>query len=255
MGVEQKIKSRVADAVVKSYYKPWYKRAWGVAIIIILALILLFSIFFAFQIINSIRHLNNGEIFNPESGVWVSQEQFKNNQLLMAELMTEDDPWLGAEEPYIFVVAFESFSCPYCKENQEDIKKMLENFGSIVRFMPKDFPTEGLHPNVMDAHLAASCANEQGSYWEYHDLLYQHQGDFERDQLKSYAQEIGLNIENFNACMKEDRYEREIRQDYANGVQQGAIGTPTYVINGEVISGTISYDKWEEIIGYILKQY
>ncbi len=255
MSVKQKINSRMADAMAKSYFKPWYKRPWGIAIIVTLIIIFLLSLLFAFQIINSMKHLEKGEIFNPESGTWVTQDQFRNNQLFIANLMTEDDPWLGAEEPFIFVTAYESFGCPFCKEDQENIKQMLAKFGGIVRFMPKDFPTEGLHPGVMDAHMASACAHEQGGYWKYHDLLFENQGEFGEDQLRSYAKELSLDMDQFDTCVKEDKYDKEIRQDYAAGVQAGAIGTPSYVINGQVVSGSISYERWEEIIGYILKQY
>ena len=58
------------------------------------------------------------------------------------------------------------------------------------------------------------------------------------------------------ASIKRDseKFAKEIRQDYADGVQAGVVGTPSYLINGHLIPGSISYEMWEEIIGFILKE-
>ena len=185
---------------------------------------------------------------------WISQDQFVANQKLVAEVVTEDDPWLGATEPLVFIVAYESLACPFCKADQPEIKKMLAEFGGVVRFVTKDFPTEGLHPDVFSAHLAAGCANEQGKYWEYRDLLFANQGNFKNDNLKKLAGQLGLNSRDFNQCLDQDKYNQEIRQDYASGVQVGAIGTPSYVVNGNLIPGSISFDMWKKIIAFILSE-
>ena len=131
---------------------------------------------------------------------------------------------------------------------------MINKFGNIVRFISKDFPTEGLHPNVFKAHLAASCANDQGSYWEYRNLLFKDQNNFTESNLKYLANNLGLNLEDFSVCLEDEKFSKEIRQDYSNGVQVGVVGTPSYLVNGELIPGAITYDIWEEIIALIINQ-
>lgn len=254
MGVETKIKARMEDAVVKSYYKPWYKRWWGSVFMVAVGLLIVALVYFGFLTFNSIRHIQRGEIYNPEANLWMTPEQLADSQKLAADLLSDNDPWLGAEQPLVNIVAFEDFGCPFCQENQPDIKKMIGKFGSIIRFTVKDFPNEGLHQGAFDAHLAAGCANDQGRFWEYRDLLYKNQGDgFTRSQLKDLAKSLGLDMLQFNDCLDTDKHNQEVRQDYAAGVNMEVAGTPSYVVNGSLIPGEITYDKWEQIIGFIVK--
>lgn len=253
MGLENKIKERVSDAVVRSYYKPWYKRMWGKILLVFVSLIMFFFLYFGFKVIVGYYHAQKGEIFNPELNIWLSEDQYEANQKLAADIMTDDDPWLGAENPVINIVAFESFSCPFCKADQPNIKRVLEKFGSLIRFTTRDFPTEGIHPGVFEAHLAAACAGEQGTYWEYRDILFENQDKFDKKNLKLLAKNLGISISKFDQCLDDEKYASEIRQDRSEGYDLGVEGTPTYVVNGNVIPGSISYELWEEIIGYILK--
>lgn len=253
MSIEDKIKKRMDDAVVKSYFKPWYKRWWGKIVIFILLLLAFLVLAFLYQIATNFINLKAGKLYVAETGKWITQEQFQTNQKELSYLLTEDDPWLGSEEPIIYVVSYESFGCPFCKENQKDIEQLIAKYGSVVRFIRKDFPTEGLHPNVFDAHLAAACANEQGKYWEYGKLLFSDIEDFKKDTLKAYAQELGLNKTQFEECLSSEKYAQEIRQDYANGIQLGVQGTPSYIINGSLVPGAIPIEFWDKIVGFIIK--
>jgi protein-disulfide isomerase len=254
MGVESRIKERLADAVASSYYKKWFKRWWGILFMLIAVGFIIFLLYFIFLTISNIRHINNGDIYIAESDVWITAEQFQENQEATVDLFTGDDPWLGSEEPLIYIVAFESFACPFCREDQDDIRKMVAKFGSIVRFIAKDFPTEGLHPDVFNAHIAADCANEQGRYWEFRDVLFDNGDNFGKANIKKLANQFGLNEQQFDSCFDSEKFAKEIRQDYADGVQAGVVGTPSYLINGHLIPGSISYEMWEEIIGFILKE-
>jgi len=254
MSVQNKIKARMEQAIVKSYFKSWYKRWWGKLLLLIGILFLLSLLYFSFFFVNDFRHIMAGDVFNEDLGVWISFEQYKDNQKEISDVLTEDDPYLGVDEPLVYIVAYESFGCPYCKDNQEDIKAMIDKFGPIVRFVVKDFPTEGLHKNVFNAHLAAGCAQEQGKFWEYHDILFANQNKFAFSQLKQYAVEIGLNENKFSKCLDNEDHAQEIRQDYAQGVDLGVTGTPSYVINGQLVPGVIPMALWKEIIGFIIKQ-
>ena len=254
MKIESRIKERLADAVASSYYKKWFKRWWGILFVLVAILFILFLLYFMHLTINNIRHVNKGDIYIQENNLWITAEQFQERQVATAELFTSDDPWLGAEEPLVYIVGFESFGCPFCKDDQGNIRQMITKFGSIVRFIAKDFPTEGLHPDVFNAHLAAACANEQGRYWEFRDILFDNQGNFNKTNIKKLANQFGLNKQEFDSCFDSEKFAQEIRQDYAQGVQADVVGTPSYLVNGNLIPGAIPYDMWEEIIGFILKE-
>ena len=249
MSTKTKIQSRIDQTKVKSYFKSWYKRWWGRIVLILIFLAILFSIYFAWMFLNHLSHFNQGDIFDKASGTWVTAEQYQTSQKDAGQLMTEDDPWLGTDQPLIYILAYESFDCPYCKENQADIKLMMAKFSSLVRFIFKDFPTE----SAFMAHLAANCAQEQEGFWEYHDILFANQGNFSKTELKQYAADLGLDTNQFDACLDSEKYSQEIRQDYAQGVNLDVVGTPSYIVNGQLVPGAINLALWEEIIGFILK--
>lgn len=253
MGLENKIKERVSDAVAKSYYKPWHKRVSGRIFLIIIALIVILSIYFAIKVSIAYYHTKKGEIYNAELGIWLTQDQYIDNQKIAADIMTDDDPWLGAENPIVNVIVYESFACPFCQADQEILKRVMEKFAVVLRMTIRDYPTEGIHPGVFEAHLAAACANEQDVYWDYRDILFANQGSFDKKNLKLLAKNLGINISQFDKCLDDEKYASEIRQDYSEGVDLDIPGTPTYVINGAVLGGSRSYENWEEIIAYILK--
>ena len=216
-------------------------------------MIVILSIYFAIKVSIAYYHTKKGEIYNAELGIWLTQDQYIDNQKIAADIMTDDDPWLGAENPIINVIVYESFACPFCQADQETLKRVMEKFGMVLRMTIRDYPTEGIHPGVFEAHLAASCANEQDSYWVYRDILFENQGSFDKKNLKLLAKNLGVNIAQFDKCLDEEKYASEIRQDYSEGVDLDIPGTPTYIINGAVLGGSRSYENWEEIIGYILK--
>lgn len=253
MGLENKIKERVSDAVAKSYYKPWYKRVSGRIFLTIIALIIILSIYFAIKVSIAYYHTKKGEIYNAELGIWLTQDQYIDNQKIAADIMTDDDPWLGAENPIVNVIVYESFACPFCRGDQETLKRVMEKFAMVLRMTIRDYPTEGIHPGVFEAHLAAACANEQDVYWDYRDILFDNQGSFDKKNLKLLAKNLGINISQFDKCLDDEKYASEIRQDYSEGVDLDIPGTPTYIINGAVLGGSRSYENWEEIIAYILK--
>ena len=254
MALNKQIKKRMADAVVHSYYKSWYKRWWGKLLLFLVILTVIGILYFAVLVANYHGHNSKGDVYVAETGEWITREEFLDNRKAIGELISEDDPWLGAEEPLIYVVAYESFGCPFCKQAEEDVKKMMADYAGVVRFIAKDFPTEGLHLGVFDAHLAAACANEQGAYWEYRDILYERQTEFKSYQLKEWADELGLNKAKFNKCFDDEKYSSEIRQDYVNGIQAGVVGTPSYLVNGALIQGRIPIENWVKVIAYLLQQ-
>ena len=244
----------MADSLAQSYYKPWRKRWWGKLLFALLLLILVGVILFGALVANYYKHRTEGHIYVAATGEWLTAEEFKENRKIIGELLTGDDPWLGAEDPIIYIVSYDSFGCPFCKEAEADIKRMLADYGEVVKFIVKDYPTEGTHPGVLDAHLAAGCANEQNSYWEYRDVLFEKQRDFKPYELKEWAADLGLNEAQFKKCYDEGKYNNEIRQDYSDGVQTGVVGTPSYLVNGTLIQGRVPYDDWVKAIAYLLQQ-
>jgi protein-disulfide isomerase len=165
-----------------------------------------------------------------------------------AELSVAGEPFKGSEKARLTIVKFEDFQCPFCKRVQPTLKELLSRYNGKVRLIHKDFPLESLHPQARQAAEAARCAYEQGKFWEYHDTLYANAPKADAGDLKSYAQQIGLNIDSFDRCFTSGKYRASVQQDLNEGAQLGLTGTPTFFFNGREISGNQSLGDFEAIV-------
>jgi len=161
-----------------------------------------------------------------------------------------NDPAIGPLNAPITIVAFEDFQCPYCEAAFPAVKALLNKHGDKVRFIYRDFPISALHPDAQLAAEAGACANEQGQFWPYHDRLYQNQDHLSVDDLKRYATELNLEVDLFNDCLDTGKYSSEVQEDLQDGIDAGVTGTPTFFINGNVVSGVINEQGFDQIVEY-----
>jgi protein-disulfide isomerase len=100
---------------------------------------------------------------------------------------------------------------------------------------------------------AAECANEQGRFWDYHDKLFENQhgenqGDFTIDNLKRFAEELGLDTQTFNQCLDSGKYEDIVKAETQDALNKGIAATPTFVIGDQTVDGPRSYDDLKKVI-------
>ena len=173
-----------------------------------------------------------------------------NGNVVRREVDITDDPFLGEEDAKVVVVEFSDFQCPFCKrfrdQTFDQIKsKYIDTFK--VKFVYKDFPLS-IHPDAENAALAAECADEQGKFWEYHDIIFENQGALDINSLKQHAVTLGLNEEQFNECLDSKKYLDEVNEDLNEGSSNGITGTPGFFINGRLLSGAQPFSEFETII-------
>ena len=165
------------------------------------------------------------------------------------ELPTIDnDPSIGPSDAKVTVIEFGDVSCPFTKAFQEEtFYQIMKDYNTSVLFVYRDMPT-GRHANDMIGAQAVECANDQGKYWEYQKILFQRQGRNDALSLKSYAKELNLNTDAFNACLDSGKYKDEVRQDLRDGKKAGVRMTPTLFINGYKFEGVQSYAFIKQIL-------
>ena len=105
---------------------------------------------------------------------------------------------------------------------------------------------------------ASECAADQGRFWDYHDLLFsrqagENQGAFTKERLLGMAQELGLNMSEFEPCLKNDQTLPRVQADTEEGQEAGVRGTPTFFINGQGLVGAQPFDAFKAVIDKILK--
>jgi len=159
------------------------------------------------------------------------------------QVSLDDDPVKGDPDAPVTIVEFSDFQCPFCSRFFiQTLPALQENYIDTgkVKLVYRDFPIDSLHPNARPVHIAAECADEQGKFWEYHDVLFENQAQWNRlslsdlnSQLNQYATSMGLNSASFDSCLSSQSIANEVNADYLQAAQYGASGTPTFFIGNE----------------------
>jgi len=156
-------------------------------------------------------------------------------------------PSRGPENAKVTIVEFSDFQCPFCGRVHDTVEKVMESYPGKVRLVFRQFPLE-FHPKAPKAAEAALCANEQGQFWQYHDVLFKNQTKLEEDDLKAHAASLGLDGNKFADCLATGRMKKTIEEDQAAGKKAGVTGTPAFFINGTPLSGAQPLEAFKEVI-------
>lgn len=169
------------------------------------------------------------------------------------EVATDGEPVLGAATAPVTIVEFSDFQCPYCRQVQGTLKRLLAEYEGKVKLVFRDFPLRNIHPQAQKAAEAAQCAAEQHKFWPYHDKLFT-VTNLQIDDLKKYAQELELNMEQFTSCLDSSKYAAAVEEDVQAGQKAGVSATPTFFINGFPLSGAAPYERFKEAVETALEQ-
>jgi protein-disulfide isomerase len=226
--------------------KKWFKKWWGIAIIVFGILIVLIAIYFVSLVFRYKKGIELGDIIisNPVGG-YSEFDNSVNSQVVInrSEIEDSDNPSLGANDPIMTIVEFSDFNCPYCAVFYPTLKDFALEYPDKVKLIFRDFALSGNEPA-----LAANCAFEQGRFWEMHDKLFNNQGSLSESNIKNIAESMRLDMDVFNNCYDNEKYQGDIQKDLALGVKAGVEGTPTMFINGEKFVGVIPKTILERIL-------
>ncbi len=179
------------------------------------------------------------EPYHPDN----SQQQSSQVQTITIE----GAPVLGDADAVITIVEFTDYQCPFCARAHKTMKKILKTYSGKVKLVQKQFPLP-FHQNAKPAALAALCANEQKSYQKYTELLWENQRELDKKDLFNYAKRARLKMGPFKKCFNKERYLSQIEAEIKEGKKQGVRGTPTFIINGQSVSGARPYEYFKGII-------
>ena len=138
----------------------------------------------------------------------------------------------GPANAAVTLVEYGDYECPYCGAAYPIIKEVQARMGRRLRFVFRNFPITTSHPDAEQAAEAAEAAATQGKFWQMHDLLYANQGRLRDQDLRAYAEELGLDVERFDKELAGHVHAERIHEDFLSGVRSGVNGTPTFYING-----------------------
>ena len=139
------------------------------------------------------------------------------------------------------LVEYGDYECPYSRQAFREIERVERRLEGAVCFVFRHFPLTEIHPHAMAAAAAAEAAARQDRFWQMHERLFHGQRTLEDEYLRRYAQDLGLDVERFDADRASEAVFERIRRDVESGVDSGEVlGTPTLFVNGSVYRG--SYD-------------
>lgn len=162
----------------------------------------------------------------------------------------EGRPTRGNPNARITVVEFSDFQCPFCLESFKILQEVFLKFPDALYFQYRHFPlsANGSHPLAKEAAEASLCANAQGKFWEYHDLIFQNQQRLMIESFNQFAKALGLDEQAFAVCLETQKFRDIVKQDFEDGRDLGVDATPTFFINGVKIEGTMPLSTWEQLI-------
>lgn len=180
---------------------------------------------------------------------WLGGTGSAPSQPYSGNVVPSTAPYLGSPDAKITIVEFGDFQCPFCQASSYVLRQVVNTYGSDVRLVFRHFPIEALHPLAPTLARASMCAKEQGKFWQVHDRFFQFQDKIaSRDDIDLQVQLAGLNMRDYATCMQANRYQDLINQDLSDAIQLGAVGTPTWLVNGKKIEGYLTFDAWKQII-------
>tara|TARA_Y100000310_G_scaffold309978_1_gene354646 strand:+ start:2122 stop:3732 length:1611 start_codon:yes stop_codon:yes gene_type:complete len=162
------------------------------------------------------------------------------------DVSTDDDTVKGDPNAPVTIVEFSDYECPFCGKFYDDTYALLvENYidTGIAKLAFRDFPLS-FHPEAEGAAIAAECAGEQDAYFGMHDLLFENQESLSSELYLALAEELELDLVEFNTCLDDPAMADEVAADMADGSSFGVSGTPAFFINGELISGAQPYEAF-----------
>ena len=183
---------------------------------------------------------------------------------VFVDVKTGNLPPLGNKDAKITIVEFSDFECPFCQRYVDDTSQKIYDAyikTGKAKLYYRHYPLNEIHPNAQKAGEASECANDQGSFWEYHDVLFETQaawsglsGTTTIDHFVDLADQLGLDITQFRSCLDSDKYKKKVEDDTAAGSEAQVNGTPTFFINGQRLVGAQPFSAFQKLIDQELKK-
>ncbi len=166
---------------------------------------------------------------------------------------------LGDANAPVTVEVYADFQCPVCGQFDRGALKQIEDKyvkAGKVKIVFDHFAFIG--DESIRAAEASECANAQGKFWEYADTLFnnqagENQGAFSDANLEKFAQQVGLDMNQYRTCMQNNTYLSKVQTSTQNGTARGVNATPTIFINGQLARGAITLAQFESIAGPLLR--
>lgn len=179
------------------------------------------------------------------------------------KISVDDDPIFGNPNAPITIIEFSDFECPFCARfHIQTLPSLFEEYidQGKVKLVFRDFPIQSIHQNALPAAVAANCANDQGKFKEMHDIIFENQNEWNKQEtvdalstFSQYATSMQLDQESFESCLTSGKHIPEIKKDLDDGRDYGVSGTPGFFIGNDEIGyvelkGAQPFESFKKVI-------
>lgn len=184
----------------------------------------------------------------------IMKSPFQTN---VAQLKTDQQPSFGAGAGApVTLVVFGDFQCPVCQKEEQELRKNLPGsaLADKVRVYFTDFPLTSIHPWALKAAITGRCMyhGNQSAFWDYHDWIYQNQGEINPQNLdakvREFAQQKGFDTMQLGRCLDDKNTAAEVERTMKLGHDLSVSATPTLFINGRKIEGALEWPVLSQLL-------
>ncbi|AOY84754.1 thioredoxin domain-containing protein [Moorena producens JHB] len=210
------------------------------------------------QVLSIIR--NNPEVILESVQAYQQEKQqelAQSRQAFLQQMMTQpasiigNSPTTGVPENKVVLLEFSDFQCPFCAEANQSVKQFMDKHSDQVTLVYKHLPLTQIHPQAIPAAKAAWAAFQQGKFWEYEDALFEQQNSLDEELYVAIAQDLNLDLEQFNRDRISVGAEAAIRDDITLAQTLAVNGTPFFVLNTEVLQVPLNLSEMESILAQV----
>ena len=170
------------------------------------------------------------------------------------------DPAAGPASAPLELTEFSDFFCPSCQRASQMNAIILATHRRDLRFIFKHYPLDTacngkisrmVHPGACRVAAASECAHLQGKFWPFHDVVFAGGPRYNLNQLEGDVRRLGMDPAAFEACMASGQGMEAVKRDIEEAVKINVQSTPTYVLNGIIITGGFTPAVFEEFVAVL----
>ena len=168
---------------------------------------------------------------------------------------------IGNPDAPVIIIEYADMDSPAAKEFQRTLAQLVSDYGATgkVAWVYRHFPLVNQYPSSARHAEAAECISSLGNasaFWKFIDLLQAAAPDvatFSPEDYDTLVPQLGIRVDEFNACMAEGRFEANVNADFENALQAGAVASPFSIVLIEgrepvTIKGAVPYGTLTRIV-------
>lgn len=173
------------------------------------------------------------------------------------KISLENVPSKGDPNAQVTVVEYSDFQCGYCARAANDVADLLKDYQGKVKLFYKQFPLS-FHKWAEEASIASLCVYDQANekFWQLHDAIFEKQAEIKvadaKETFAGMARNLGVDMKKYDQCVNSEETKRRVASDMNEGRSIGISGTPTFVVDGFVISGGANIKAIRNALDYRL---